>query len=112
MDHSVKRIDKNWWWSEQFSNVELEELFQRYAAKVQTRSSFLIFAIGCGALALLQFSLTVETLALGLSALTLLALWILQRLYGRVWILTLAWILFAVLFCIIPLPAPIPHRTG
>ncbi len=108
----MKKIDKSWWWSEHFENIELESLFQRYASKVQTRSSFLIFALGNAVLALLHFRLSMETLALGLTAVTLVALWVLQRLYGREWILTTAWILFSILFCILPLPAPIPHRTG
>lgn len=96
-----------------FQNPELESLFQRYASKVQNRSSFLIFAIGSALFALLNFRLTMDTLALTLISVIILALWVLQRLYsGARWLLTSAWILLACLFCVIYLPAPIPHRFG
>jgi len=112
MDHRVKTIERGWRWSERFENTELECLFQRYSAKVQNRSTFLIFAFGNALLALSYFRFSVETLALFLNAVTLFGLWILQRVFGKEWILTYSWVLSAILFCVITIPAPIPERSG
>lgn len=113
MDHRVKTFERNWRWTgERFENPELESLFQRYSAKVQNRSSYLIFAIGNAILALLFFRFSVETLAMTCTFVTLLGLWIFQQLYGKEWILTIAFLVFSTLFVVIGVPAPIPHRLG
>lgn len=113
MDHRVKTFERTWRWTgERFENPELESLFQRYSAKVQNRSSYLIFAIGNAILALLFFRISVETVAMGCCFLTLLALWACQQLYGKEWILTIAFLIFSAIFVIIGAPVPIPYRLG
>ena len=112
MDHRVKTIERGWRLDERFENIELETLFQRYSSKVQSRSAFLIFAVGNALLALVNFRLSMETLALALISVTLLALWGLNYRFGHEWTLTTAWVLLSIVFVIISLPAPIPHRMG
>jgi hypothetical protein len=111
MDHQVKRIERGYRWSERFENVELEMLFQQYCSKVQNRSTFLIFALG-NAIFALTFHLSAETAVLTLVAMSLFALWALERLYGRGWMLTTGWVMSAILFALVWTPLPVPHRVG
>jgi hypothetical protein len=59
-----------------------------------------------------MFHLSVETTILALIFFSLSALWLLEKFYGRGWMLTSAWVMASILFVLVWVPVPLPHRVG